>query len=378
MTAQTDRYDAIVIGVGGMGSAAVYHLAKRGLDVVGIERYDIPHRQGSSHGSTRIFRLVQHERPRYFPLAQRAHALWRELETDTGRTLLYTTGSINAGPPDNEAPAKAIKACEQFGLSYEELRGSAVNDRHPGYSLPPDFHAVYQPDGGFLACEECIVAHTEGAIAHGATVRARERVEGWEPRGDGVRVRTTKGTYDADSLVIAAGAWTGKLIEELHHVAVPERRIMAWLQPETPAHFTPEVFPVFIVDVDEGHYYGFPVYDIPGFKFGWSPELAEVVDPDTMDREPTVHEEAIHRRFAERYFPTGAGPTSKLQACMVTQTPKQHFILDTHPDYPQVAVAAGFSGNGFKFCSVVGEIMADLATTGDTEHGIEMCSFPSQ
>lgn len=377
MSSRPDHYDAIVIGVGGMGSASVYHLAERGLDVLGIERFDIPHRNGSSHGSTRIFRLVQHERPEYVPLAQRARELWRDLEDATGTTLLYTTGSINAGPPESDTPTNAIRVCESFDLPYEDLTGREVNDRHPGYSLPPDHRAVYQPDGGFLACEECIVAHTDAALAKGATIRAREQVTAWDPHRDGVRVSTTKGTYDADALVIAAGAWTAKLVAHLEQVAVPERRIMAWLQPHEPAHFSPDTFPVFMVDVAEGHYYGFPMYNIPGFKFGRSPDLAEVVDPDQMDQEPTVQEEAVHRQFAERYFPRGAGPTTKLQSCMITRTPEQHFILDHHPEYPQVTVAAGFSGNGYKFCSVVGEIMADLATTGDTEHNIDMCAFPA-
>lgn len=376
MDSTMEQYDAIVIGVGGMGSATVYHLAKRGVDVLGIERFDIPHAHGSSHGSTRIFRLVQQERPAYVPLARRARTLWRELEDHHDDQLLYTTGSINAGPPDSETVDATITVCEDYDLAYEELRGTDVNDRYPGYQLPEDHRAVFQADGGFLACEDCIVAHVNAAVQYGATVRAREQVEQWTPDGGGVRVETTKGTYTADNLVVTAGAWSGKLVDGLDAIAVPERRIMAWLQPHTPDHFTPDSFPVFMVDVDEGHYHGFPIYDIPGFKFGRSPAQAPVVDPDTMDETPTRQEEEDHRRFATQYFPRGAGPTTRLQTCTVTRTPTQHFVLDTHPEFPQVAVGAGFSGNGYKFCSVVGEILADLTLTGETDHRIDMCRFP--
>ena len=367
----TDRYDAVVVGVGGMGSAATYHLASRGLDVLGLERYDIPHDMGSSHGVTRIIRKAQYEDPAYVPLVRRAYDLWRDLEERTGRKLLHVTGGIDAGPPDSEVFAGSRRSCEAHDIDHEVLSASEVNDRFPGYDLPEDHRAVYQPDGGFLVPEQCIVAHVEAAQAEGAEVRAREPVAGFTALSDGsVRVTTGKDTYEADRLVVTAGAWAPKLVPDLADVAVPERQVLAWLQPTAPERFDPENFPVFVHATEDGHYYGFPKYDVPGFKFGKFNHLEETVDPDELDREPRAEDEQLLRAYAERYFPDGAGPTMRLATCMFTNTPDGHFILDALPDRPQITVGAGFSGHGFKFASAVGEVLADLTVDGETDRDI--------
>lgn len=367
-----DRYDAIVVGVGGAGSATTYHLARRGLDVLGIERYDVPHAMGSSHGSTRIVRKAQHEGPEYVPLAERAYDNWRALERETGRDLLHVTGSVHAGAPGTDVVADARDSCEAHDVDYERLSAATVNDRFPGYDLPAGFEALYQPDGGFLDVEACVTAHVEAAHAEGATVRGRERVLDWAETGDGVRVRTDKGRYRADELVVTAGSWTGELLPGLAAQAVPVRAVMTWLRPERPAWFGPDRFPVFVLrDSDEGGY-GFPVYDVPGFKFGRSSDPQEVVDPDSMDREPTAAEEQLHRRFAERFFPAGAGPTLSLRTCLLSHSADEQFVLGRHPDYGTVTVGAGFTGHGFKFTSVVGEILADFATEGETDHDVSI------
>jgi len=159
----TERYDAIVVGVGGMGSATAYHLSRRGVDVLGLERYDIPHRMGSSHGVTRMIRKPQYEDPAYVPLVNRAYELWRDLEAGTGRDLLHVTGGIDAGPPDSDVFGGSKRSCEVHGIDHEELSAAEVNERFPGYDLPDHHRAVYQPDGGFLVPEQCIVAHVEAA-----------------------------------------------------------------------------------------------------------------------------------------------------------------------------------------------------------------------
>lgn len=368
-----ERYDAVVIGVGGMGSATVAHLAARGLSVLGLERYDVPHEMGSSHGESRIIRRAQGERPAYVPLVERAYELWTELDAGHDRGLFHRTGSVHAGPPGSEAFEGSRAACEEYDIEHEVLDAAALRDRFPGYEPPAEFRAVYQPDGGFLVPEECIVAHVERAHADGATVRARERVLGFDPRPDGVRVRTDKGEYVGDDVVVTAGAWAATFLPGLADALEPQRRVMAWLQPRRPDRFTPEAFPVFTLDTEESHYYGFPVHGVPGFKFGRSPKLPQVVDPDEMSREPTVQEEELLRSFAEEYFPAGAGPTMRLRPCIVTESRDGDFVLDTHPEHDSVHVAAGFSGNGFKFCSVVGEIMADLVVEG--ESGFALDSF---
>ncbi|SFH04266.1 sarcosine oxidase [Halopelagius inordinatus] len=367
----TERYDCIVVGVGGMGSATAFHLAERGADVLGLERYDIPHEMGSSHGVTRIIRKAQYEDPAYVPLVRRAYDLWAELEERTGRELLHVTGGIDAGPPESEVFAGSVRSCEEHDIDHEVLSADEVNDRFPGYDLPAGHRAVYQPDGGFLVPEQSIIAHVEAAQEAGAEVRARESVVDFAPLPDGgVRVTSEKATYEADRLVVAAGAWARELVPELSELAVPERQVLAWLRPRTPEQFDASNFPVFVHAADDGHYYGFPRHDVPGFKFGKFNHFGETVDPDTMNREPRREDEEMLRAYAERYFPDGAGPTMRLATCMFTNTPDDHFVLDTLPDHPQITVGAGFSGHGFKFASVVGEVLADLALDGETDHDV--------
>jgi sarcosine oxidase len=360
----------IVVGVGGMGSATLFQLARRGRRVLGLERFDIPHAYGSSHGVNRIIRLAYWEHPSYVPLLRRAYELWRALQAQAGEPLLITTGSLDAGAPGGAVFEGSRRSCELHGLRHEVLDNAEIQRRFPGYHLPADTLAVFQPDGGFLMSERCIVAHVVAAHHAGAEVHAREAVTAWEPRGEGVWVRTERGDYTANRLVFTAGAWNGNLLPELAALAVPERQVLGWFQPRRPELFTPERFPVFNLRVPEGHYYGFPVYGVPGFKVGRYHHFAEHSGADQLDREVHRRDEDILRTFTERYFPEAAGPTMALAVCMFTNSPDEHFIIDVHPSAPQVSFAAGFSGHGYKFCSVVGEIMADLATRGDTAHDI--------
>jgi sarcosine oxidase len=252
------------------------------------------------------------------------------------------------------------------------LTGLELAERFPGYRLPHGSLALFQPDGGFLLPERCTVAFAHAAMALGAEIHGREAVLGWEAHGDRVRVITNRAEYEADSLVITAGAWNNQLLPFLQHLAVPERQVLAWLQPEKPDYFTPERFPVFNLLVDEGRFYGFPVFAVPGFKFGKYHHFEEQGSPESLSAEPTREDEAMLREFAARYFPDGAGPTMTLKACMFTNSPDGHFIIDRHPAYPQVSFAAGFSGHGYKFASVIGEVMADLAERGESRHDISL------
>jgi sarcosine oxidase len=366
-------YDVIVVGIGGMGSAAAWQLARRGQRVLGLERFDIPHAMGSSHGVSRIIRLPYYEDPAYVPLLRRAYELWREAEAATGEELLVVTGSIDASAEDDPLFQGALASARQADLPHEVLTGAQVNARFPGYRLPPDLRAVFQPQGGLVASERAIVAHVRAAQSRGADIRARERVLGWEADagGEGVTVTTDKGRHRAARLVLTAGAWAGELARPLARLAVPERQVLAWLQPHRPEWFGPDRFPVFNIQVEEGRYYGLPVYEVPGFKFGRYHHRNETGAADTLLRAPDAADEALLRQFGERYFPEGSGATMGLRACMFTNTPDEHFILDRHPDHAQVVLASPCSGHGYKFCSVIGEILADLATgDGATRHDI--------
>ena len=368
----SDRYDAIVIGLGGMGSASAYHLARRGHRVLGLEQFEPLHEQGSSHGLTRIIRLAYHEDPSYVPLLRRSYELWHELERTAGEELLVTTGSLEGGPEDGEMFRGALEAARLHDIPHEVLAGDELRRRHPGYAaIGDDIHVVWQPDGGFLLAERTMRAHLDAAATAGAELRFREPVTSWEPTADGgVRVTTRTGSHEADRLVVCAGAWARALLPRLEALAVPERQVLAWLTPRRPDLFTPDRFPVFLVEVEEGSYYGFPTHEGHGFKIGWYHHFREPIDPDDPDRSTRPDDEAALRAFVERYFPDAAGPTEMLRACIFTNSPDEHFLIDRLPDTPQVSVAAGFSGHGYKFCSVVGEIMADLALDGATRHDI--------
>ena len=366
------RYDVIVLGVGGMGSAAAWHLARRGQRVLGLERFDIPHRMGSSHGLTRIIRLAYYESPKYVPLLRRAYENWRELERLHGEPLLFVTGSIDAGPPGSDVFAGSLATCAEHDLPHEVLDGRAVNARFPGYRLPANHAALFQPEGGFLASERAIVAHVTLAQAHGAEVRARERVLGWEPADDGVRVTTERGVYEAARLVVSAGAWIGRFVPALAGAAIPERQVLGWFQPDDPAVFAPARFPVFNALFDEGRYYGLPVWGMPGVKIGRYHHRGQLADPDRMERDCAPADETVLRDALRRYFPRADGPVMGLAACLFTNTPDEHFVIDTLPDHPQVVVASPCSGHGYKFASVVGEILADLAIAGTTPFDLSL------
>lgn len=366
------QYDVIVTGVGGMGSATLYHLARRAAKVLGLEQFDVPHEKGSSHGVTRIIRLAYAEHPDYVPLLRRAYELWRELEHQAGERLLTITGGIDAGLPESATVKGSLQSCAAHRLPHDVLDAASLTQRFPGYRLPPDMVAVYQPDAGFLLPERCIVAHVAAARKLGAELHTGERVLEWRPEGGGVAVRTNRATYHAKAMVVTAGAWAQTLLAPLQGLAVPERQVLIWTQPLRPERFALGAFPVFNMEAPEGRFYGFPVCGVPGFKIGKYHHRGEEVDPDAMDRECHPEDEAVLRAGIRRYFPEADGRTLAMKTCLFTNSPDEHFILDRHPHCPQVAIASACSGHGFKFCSVVGEIMADLVLEGRAHFDIGM------
>lgn len=369
-----NRYDAIVVGVGGMGSAACYHLAKRGKSVLGLERFDVPHDMGSSHGYTRIIRLPYYEDSSYVMLLRRAYELWRAIERSATEPLLHLHGSIDAGPAESWVFKGALQSAIEYDLEHEVLTGKELAQRFPGYNLPQDQLALFQPEGGFLVPERCIVAHVFEAMRLGAEIHGREAVIGWEPIGDdeGVRVHTNRATYEADSLVLTAGAWNDEMLGFLRNLATPERQVLAWFQPERPELFQPANFPVFNLLVDEGRFYGFPIYGVPGFKIGKYHHFEESGAADALDRDVRPDDEAVLRECTAKYFPRAAGATMTLKSCLFTNSPDGHFLIDLHPRHPQVSYASACSGHGYKFASVIGEILADLAHYRRTRHNIDL------
>jgi sarcosine oxidase len=363
-------FDSIVIGVGGMGSAAVYELARRRQRVLGLEQFSIPHELGSSAGSTRIFRFAYFEHPRYVPLMRRSFERWQALERDFGEAFVTVTGGLDIGPPSGRVVTGAKEACRQHGLAHDVLDAREAAARFPAWRLPPQFEAVFQSEAGFLLADRAIVAHATLARKLGAEIHEGEPVRAWRASRDCVEVRTDKATYEAGSLVVAAGAWVAKLVPRLAGSAVPERQVVGWFKTADP-QLAVGAFPIFILEEPSGRmYYGFPDAG-EGLKIGKFRHRYEATDPDNVLRDIAPEDEQELRAMAP-FLSGGIGPASAFKTCMFVMSPDEHFIVDVLPDQRNVVVAAGFSGHGFKFCSGIGEILADLAMNGCTAHDIAL------
>lgn len=366
-------FDVVVIGLGAMGSAALHHLARRGSRVLGIERFQPGHDRGSSHGLTRIIRLGYFEHPSYVPLVRRAYALWRDLEAASGETLLTVTGIAEMGLPDSALVRGTLASSREHGLPHEVLDAPALMRRYPQFRIPWDFIGVFQPDGGFLEPEKAIRAHLALAQAAGAQIRTGEKVLAIEPRGGGVRVTTENGTVDAGTAIVAAGAWASTLLPEGALPLHVTRQALLWVEPREPAAFAPERFPIFMIESAAGIHYGFPVHD-GAMKVALHHHERETVDPETCDRIVSPRDEAMIRSAISAFIPAADGPRVAAKACLYTMTPDEDFVIGPLPDAPNIIVASPCSGHGFKFAPAIGEILADLATGGETRHDISRFS----
>ena len=365
-------FDVIVVGLGGMGAAALCHLAERGQRVLGLERFEPGHPYGSSHGLTRIIRLAYFEHPSYVPLLRRAFELWRELEQGMAEPLLHVTGGLDVGPVGGFVFDGSLRSCLAHDLPHEVLDAPAIARRFGAWQPAPNAMAVYQPDAGFLTPERCIAAHLARAGRSGATVHTNEQVLAVESAPGGVRVRTDRGVYEAGQVVLAAGPWMGELAPALTHRLVPERQVLGWFGIDDPPAFAPSAFPVFVLEAEEGAFYGFPEYQVPGFKLGKYHHRFEAVHPDRVPREITPDDEAALRLASARYFPAGNGKLESATTCIFTNTADEHFVIDRAPELPEVLMVSACSGHGFKFSSVIGEICADLVTSDRTRHDIDL------
>jgi sarcosine oxidase len=365
--------DVIVLGLGGMGAATAFHLAARGKSVIGIDRYQPGHRYGSSHGKTRIIREAYFEAPEYVPLVRRAYQLWRELENDSRQSLLSIHGLLTMGKPESELVAGVLKSSEMYGIACESFDRSQIMQRFPGAVPSEDMVGVYEPTGGLLDPEKCIDVHLKLARDHGASIRDGERVTGWKSTGTGVEVVTDQDTYRAEQLVVTAGPWTGRILNDLELPLECWRVFFAHYDSVKRDYYTPDTFPITLWDTPTGSYYAIPYLPGQGMKVGRH-DSGEVVDPETMKRTVDVAELRNQTETIERYMPGSTGRVLEAETCIYTVTPDHHFIIDRHPEYENVSFACGFSGHGYKFASVVGEIMADLSENGRTEHPIGFLS----
>lgn len=370
-------YDVIVLGLGAMGSAAAQHLAQRGTRVLGIEQFTPPHDKGSSHGGTRMIRQAYWESPDYIPLVLRSYELWRKLERDAGTKLLTITGGLILGSAKSQLVRGGIGAARAHGIPYSVLSPKEISSRFPAITPLEEDVAVHEELAGYLLPEECIGAQLKVAAESGAELHLNEKVLNWEAHDGRVEVATDRAMYEAGHLIIAAGPWANQALRHMFPLRVT-RQVMVWIRPLGGIEpFLPRRFPVFLCDSPEDGLpgYGFPAVDGPsgGVKAAIHGSDIEC-SPDTIDR--LIHEidgAEVIRRLTPR-FPALNGEIVKAATCMYTMTPDEHFIIGPHPQFPAVSIACGFSGHGFKFAPVVGEILADLAINRTTNHPISIFS----
>jgi sarcosine oxidase len=365
-----EHFDVIVAGLGAMGSAAAYHLAQRGQRVLGLDRFAPPHTLGSSHGHTRIIREAYFEHPQYVPMVQRAYEAWEALERVSGERLFARTGGLMAGPPGSKVVAGARESAVRHKLPYEELSAADIRRRFPAFHVADDDIGLLEPRAGILFPESCIAAHLRFAAAHGATLRTNDAVTAWTASisGVGVTVETARGlTYTADRLVISAGAWAGELLKDLSLPLTIERAVVHWFDPSRNRdHFASDRFPIFIWEYGPGLMcYGFPARD-EGVKAALHHQGERTVDAASVRREVGRSEVEEMQALLARLIPDLSGRWRESIVCLYTNTPDEDFIIDAHPAHPQVFVVSPCSGHGFKFSSAIGEIVADLATEGES------------
>lgn len=366
-------FDVIVVGLGAMGSAACRELARRGKRVLGLDRFGIPNTCGSSGGDTRAIRRCYYEHSDYVPLLERAYERWAALERDSGRTLLYRTGGLYTGRADSAFITSTLQAANHHHLAHECLTRGDIRARFPQFDVPDDHIAVWEPDAGFLSCDGAIAACAQDALVHGAELHGVEPVHDWEATPAGVSVTTARATYHAEQLILTAGPWTSVLLTDLGVPLHLTRHVLGWVWPKVPARFSLGTFPIFgIQDDDVSLVYGFPMgVGRPGFKIARHLAGAPIACADEACRSPDGKDEASLHAALSAYLPDGIGPMLSMHVCLYTNTPDQHFVLDRHPRHEQVLVACGFSGHGFKFASVIGEVLADLAISRATSHPVE-------
>jgi sarcosine oxidase len=374
-----NAYDVIVLGLGGMGSAAAYHLAARGQRVLGLEQFSPPHDRGSSHGRTRVIRQAYFEHPAYVPLLLRAYELWRDLEQVTGQHLLVLPGGLMMGSPNSEVVSGSITSARQHGLPHEVLDVTDIRRRFPQFRIRDDTVGVFEAAAGLVFCERAVSAHLDAASRAGAVLQFNEPVLGWHATADGsgVTVTTARGRYSATQLVITPGPWAPQLLSDLGIPLLVERQVLFWFQPPGGVDaFTPNRFPIYIWQRDDGATpYGFPSLDGPagGVKIAfYRKAVSEPCTPESVDRRIRDDDIAEMRAVLRDFLPAVDGELVQAATCLYTLTPDLNFIIGPHPRHAQVKVAAGFSGHGFKFCSVVGEILSNLVVTGRAGHDIRL------
>jgi sarcosine oxidase len=353
-------YDVAIVGLGAIGSASAWQVARRGRRLVGFDKFHPPHTMGSSTGKTRIIREAYWESPFYVPIVRRAYELWDELEMRSGKHLLTRTGGLVLGDPGGPLVSGAVKSSRAHDVPYEELTAAQVRKRYPAFRPRDGLVGIVEPRAGVLIPEDSIAAMLEQAASNTAELHYDEAVLSWKPDGEGYELRTAKGTYRAAQVILSAGAW---MATELPGITLPltvARQLLFWMEPAGGrAMFAADRFPIWLWDTDDGRaFYGFP-------DFGDGPKAARHhggpdTTADTVRREIRPEEANEVLEFLKWAMPDHHGPVTSSGVCMYTNTPDEHFLIDRHPEHRGVWIASPCSGHGFKFSPAIGEALADL------------------
>ena len=362
-----------------MGSAACYYVSKRGHKVLGLEQFDISHELGSHAGQSRIIRKAYFEHPDYVPLLERAYQNWKTLEWETEKQVYFRTGLLYAGQPENVIITGVERSAGLYNISLDDLNSLAAADQFPPFRFPEDFEILFEPDAGFITPERSIRLYAKQAKHYGATIHSNEKVIEWKIEGNSVIVKTDKETYQCSKLVITAGAWAGKMIPGLASKIKVTRQFVAWIKTKNDDQFALNKFPCWMIgdDKKQGCYYGFPLLDTE--KFGEPAGLklahhlpAQITDPDHVNRQTTDEDMEDLKYCLNKYLPGTFESVLSTKICLYANSPDENFIIDHLPGYHEtVSIACGFSGHGFKFASVVGEMLAELAIDGKTNLPIQ-------
>lgn len=365
------RLRVVVLGLGAMGAAAAFHLASRGATVIGLETFGPAHDRGSSHGESRIIRQAYFEDPCYVPLVLRAYQLWREMEIISRDRLLEQTGGVMIGPPSGELVRGSMESARQWDIPHRVLSATEVTDAFPALHPDPDHVGLVEAEAGVLAPELAILAHLRQATSQGAELHFGERALDWAASDGKVVVGTATRSYTADRLVLTAGAWSGALLGPPELPLQVERQVMVWFSPANAGSFSPPRCPIYLLERTDGsQYYGIPTRDGRTAKAARH-HGGEITTAEGIRREVSESDvSAVRAGLGETVPDLAQAPLARAAACLYTNTPDLKFVIGVHPVHPRVAVAAGFSGHGFKFAPVVGEILADLTERGETAHPI--------
>ncbi|HEY6619502.1 MAG TPA: N-methyl-L-tryptophan oxidase [Steroidobacteraceae bacterium] len=366
------KYDVVVVGLGAMGSAALYALAQRGRKVIGIDRFEPGHHLGSSFGESRIIRMAYYEDPVYVPLLRLAYEAWGRLESRTGANIMTITGILEAGIKGSALVEGSLRSALEHNIPHEVLLPGQVNKRFPAFSLPPDWHCVFQPDAGILQPEKAINLFVKSANELGATVASGTRVAGVLPVGEHVEVHLDSGeTIEAGSAVLAVGPWIQDLVPELGSKMRLTRQPLMWFEPQDKQLVRPPTMPVFFFHTPDDLIYGFPDFRGSGVKVGSHLSCGELTTADATRADVSDEEKAHLARMMARFIPAAAGRVLQTHVCIYTRSTDEHFVLGLHPGASQIVLASPCSGHGFKFASIFGEILADLALTRATDKPID-------